>query len=144
MWTWLSHFDPNVLAIIAGAIVGAFKHKADNKQSANLSSIVKDTLTQVVLQIATLPEAQDRARELLTAAAGAALDRLKIKPSPATALATHAAVEAAMTELHRLLREQGALKSGLDQLAAGAQGVVDAFTPKGTIPSLGLPMGDGK
>lgn len=138
----LSKIDPQLIGVAVTALLSylGIRRGAEHKES--LASTLKSALRAELLRLLDDDAARAVARRSLEAAAAAVLVRLNIKRSRTIDLLTHAAVEAALAELEeRLFRLRSAqLKDATGKLAAGAQGVVEAFDAAKTskFPKLGL------
>jgi hypothetical protein len=122
-------FDPNVIVPAILALVTWLWQSRSKDKRATLRDQIDAVITTAVHRIANSAELRDHARELLTTEAHALLDRLGIDPKPWKSL-IRLAVDEGLAELAELLESRRvAMQDATSALAAGAQGVVDAFDP---------------
>lgn len=132
--------NPDLLVLI-GTALGWLYHKVRGDKQASLKDTLWHSLEGVAIKLAERDDAMAFARDKLTAAAWQALSRLGVKRSKATESIVAALVDRGVTEVRKRLLErkqlEAKLAAQLGTVAAKAGGVLDAFTPKGTLPKLG-------
>lgn len=134
---WLSKIDPTVVAVLLTTALSFFKHTRDAGDTVSYKAAIASALKVAARRLLADPANEDLARAKLEQAAYAALARAGVKkPGASIKLLVHAAVEAAVLELHERIDKKldkakaenaAALEQlpvALEQLASGAAGVV--------------------
>lgn len=136
----LSKLNPDLLVLLGTLAAWAY-HKIRGDKTESLKDTLWHSLEGVAIKLAESDDAMATARDKLTAAAWQALGRLGVKRSKATEAIVAALVDRGVTEVRKRLLERKQLEAQiaarLGTVAAKAGGVLDAFTPKGTLPKLG-------
>lgn len=139
-----SELNPNVIVVsIVTMLLGALWNRIRGKkdQQIDVTDALWNALKGYVIKLAESDFVIDTVRTKLTTAAEEALVRMKVPRNAITDLVVAKLVERGISEVRERILERKQLEAKiaaqLGTVAAKAGGVLDAFTPKGTLPKLG-------
>jgi hypothetical protein len=140
----LSNLDPNLvtgLVTLLGTLAAWGYHKARGTKQRDLTELLDDAITAEVEDALDDGETLDTIEDRLTQAGMALAKKLGLKVGEGT---LRVAVQWGVVEFRKAVKKRAgsqaaakAIPKQLDDLAAAADKVNDAFTPSGTFPKLG-------
>ena len=144
MSDFLSKLDPNVIATLVTALLTFLQIRKNDKMKANYADLLRHMLLETVLELVDLEDAEQRATIALNATVQKWLERIGLKRNAVVDSFIASAVQYALTELkERRLVRQARMVDATSKLAAGTEGVRDAFDETATtnqIPRINLPV----